>query len=193
MPGYRKPDAILVDRAYPPGSPQDDSRHRERNRLLGPIFGVPRVMSALCGQNASQSIVFPSQVNFDHARYFPQAHPLMGQEKYEWFVTSEGQDGTLAPAMPVTPGEQPAVDQVFFGYAVADPYAEDTAVQVAVQQDMQRRIDEYRASPAGQARMAELLADRGEVPVDTPVQGITITPASAAMVHSVNEQKARKK
>lgn len=175
MSTARRPDAILCPRDFPPTLGPRDSRDVKRNKLFGPIFGTKRVQSVgrIDVLPPGESFVYPipdpdpkakasmfakiatffwpdprdaPRMAPEQTLFFKKAHPLEGEDRYEWFVAIAQKDGTLAPGLPVE--GHPAEDgRIKLGYLKDDPWADDPAVLAAMHDEYERRSAEHFASP----------------------------------------------
>lgn len=171
-PSYRPPDAILVDRDYPPGV-EDIAKHQQRNAIFGPALGCARVQSGHSGAGFTRSFIRPFGADTSLGRYHPQAHPEAGTDRYAWFVARKdghGKDARWAPVLPLAEGEPEPAGEVLFGYLKPDRHSTEVTA-AATRKALDERIAALRDDGEFRARLAELQVEaKAARPVVLPEQ-----------------------
>lgn len=162
QPTPRRPDAVRCPRDFP-RDPRTD-RDVARNRLFGPLLGVPRVYSVELTDRANESFVRPSPT---HTLFHPYGHPLAKEHRYSWWIAGRRQGGELYPMAPEE-GHDGEAGRIKLGYLLNDPYADDPEVQRNVRAEYDQRASEYERSPECLAKLRELGILPPEAQPDNP-------------------------
>jgi len=126
----RLPDAVC----YPLGLFTGDTNSRldKARQLFGPVLGAPRVNISDERLYNYATPLFPGRENEPRVgQFFPNGHPLERRERYDWFTAVRAGGGKWQLGEPCS-GVMDRVEEVRFGYLVADPHEADPAVVAEV-------------------------------------------------------------
>jgi hypothetical protein len=159
----RKPDAVRCPRDFPMNR-NDPGRDSMRNKVFGPLLGVPRVNNVELIDRQGESFVRKS---IHDSLLYPTGHPKEKQDRYAWFIAVRQPDGSFTPGLPEL-GDPSEAGKVKLGYLLVDEHADDPSVAAAVQASYDERLAAAMTDPAHLARMRELGVLPPEAQPDNP-------------------------